>query len=88
MTSTLSECVDAIDPLRSTSRLLAVSPFLARGASVVAARDPLGLGPPATGGALGETPNAARADHAPPQRQAFRLPVCECATPALECADA
>jgi hypothetical protein len=87
MTSTLPECVDALDPLRSTSRLLAGSPFLARGASVVAARDPLGLGTPATGKAVGEMPNAARADHAPPQRQAFRLPVCECATAARESAD-
>ncbi|NRO94453.1 hypothetical protein GWC77_00660 [Paraburkholderia sp. NMBU_R16] len=87
MTATLPECVDAVDPLRSTSRLLAGSPFLARGASVVAARDPLGLGTPATAEAVGEMRDAARADHAPPQRQAFRLPVCECAAAARESAD-
>ena len=80
MRTTLGECVHAVDRLGRSSRLLSGPPALARGEPVVPARDPLGLGAHSAVVPLDEASGATQADHALPQRQTFRLPVCLHAT--------
>lgn len=76
MSATLRDCMHTVDGLHTASRLLYGPPSLARGEPVVAPRDPLGLGARSASLSHRGMPNGTRGDHASPQREALRLPVC------------